>query len=241
MITLSNEYLNLHQIADSGQCFRWIRSGENEYTIPAFGRTLVATQDDTHVVLDCSAHEYESVWRSYFDVDSDYGVYYNAALESGLPYLQLAAGFSKGVRILRQELWETALSFVISQNNNIPRIKKILDRIVDRFGRFPDPSDITEGSLSGLQLGYREQYVYNLARAYSPNMTDFQCIKGIGSKVNSCILLYGQGRKDAFPRDVWVKRIEQTYFDGRFPEERFDGFAGVMQQYLFYYAKHNRE
>ncbi|MDR0818644.1 MAG: hypothetical protein LBN43_03620 [Oscillospiraceae bacterium] len=239
MIIIKNDYFDLDKIADSGQCFRWNKVSENTYEIPAFNRVLTISQNGGEVSLDCSREDYDAIWNAYFDIDSDYEAYHSAAVSSGLPFLEAAANYSKGIRILRQDLWETALSFVISQNNNIPRIKLCLNRVIERFGCFPEPGDLSEGSLAGLKLGYREDYIYDLAKRFTPDFTDFLSVKGIGPKVYNCIALFGLGRKDAFPRDVWIKRVELEQFGGRFPEERFAGFAGVMQQYLFYYGKNN--
>ncbi|MDR2605944.1 MAG: DNA-3-methyladenine glycosylase 2 family protein [Oscillospiraceae bacterium] len=237
MIYFPNEYFDPAKIAASGQCFRWQNLDGGEWLVPAFGTELHIGERGGDIALDCSQDEFERIWKSYLDIESDYGAYHRAALNSELPYLITAAEYSKGIRILRQDLWETVLSFIISQNNNIPRIRLCLNRIIERFGHLPEPSEIAEGTLDGLGLGYRDRYIYDAAKRLTPDMTDFRSIVGVGPKVANCIELYGLGRKDAFPRDVWIKRIEKEHFNGRFPEELFPGFAGVMQQYLFYYGK----
>jgi len=237
MIYLPSEYFDLAKIADSGQCFRWKNLGDSNWLVPSLDTQLLVSAHNDEIALHCSDSEYNQTWRQFFDIDSDYAVYHAAALSSSLPFLIAAAEFSKGIRILRQDLWETVLSFIISQNNNIPRIKLCLNRIIDRFGHFPAPAEITIGSLSGLGLGYRDNYLYDAAAKFSYDMTEFRQILGVGPKVANCIELFGLGRKDAFPRDVWIKRVESLHFDGHFPENRFPGFAGVMQQYLFYYGK----
>ncbi|MDR2360274.1 MAG: hypothetical protein LBD85_03200 [Oscillospiraceae bacterium] len=237
MIYLDAEYCDLRKIADSGQCFRWHNAANNIWEIPAFERVLTAQISGNDVVLDCSEDDFREVWSSYFDNDSNYSEYHSAILGAELPYLTAAAVTAKGIRILRQDLWEITVSFIISQCNNIPRIKQCLNRIIERFGHFPKPFEITRGSLEGLGLGYRDEYIYDAAEKFSGAMTDFRAINGVGAKVNSCIQLYGLGRKDAFPRDTWIKRVEREQFGGRFPEELFAGFAGVAQQYLFYHAR----
>jgi len=237
MITIQNNYFDLKKIAGSGQCFRWRFLNDNIYEIPAFGKILTASQSDNVITLDCSENDFNTYWHSYFDLGSDYRFYHQEAVESGLLYLQKAAEYSRGIRILRQELWETLVSFIISQNNNIPRICLCLKRIIKRFGHFPAQQELVEGSLAGLGLGYREGYLYDAARRFTPDMQDFLSICGVGPKVNSCVRLFALGLKDEFPRDVWIKRIELEQFCGRFPEEHFTGFAGVMQQFLFYYGR----
>ncbi|MDR1408814.1 MAG: hypothetical protein LBJ12_00780 [Oscillospiraceae bacterium] len=237
MHTIQNEYLSLKKIASSGQCFRWRRLGNDKYEILAFGRMLIAEQAGNIIMLDCSEEEFYTLWHEYFDLDCDYSQYHRAAEESGLEFLKQASEYSRGIRILRQELWETLVSFIISQNNNIPRICLCLERIIARFGHFPAQGEITEDSLEGLGLGYRDGYLYDAARQFSPDMQDFSLICGVGPKVNSCVRLFGLSKKDEFPRDVWIKRLETEHFGGRFPEERFAGFAGVMQQFLYYYGR----
>ncbi|MDR1805287.1 MAG: hypothetical protein LBQ80_00745 [Clostridium sp.] len=234
---ISGEYLSLEKIAVSGQCFRWRRLAGGDWEIPAFGRVLDARQQGNTVYLDCGEEEYQELWRGYFDMDCDYAAIHRAAEDAGLPYLRRAAEFSRGIRVLRQPLWETLVSFIVSQNNNIPRISLILERMVRRFGHFPEREDITAGSLAGLGLGYREPYLYDAAKKFTPDMQDFLPILGVGPKVNSCVRLFALAKKDEFPRDVWIKRIESEQFGGRFPTERFEGFAGVLQQFLFYYGR----
>jgi N-glycosylase/DNA lyase len=237
MIYIDAEYCDLRKIADSGQCFRWRETGTDVWEVPAFDRVLTAKTSGDSVVLDCSNEDFNAVWNAYFDESGDYAAYHSAILGAELPYLTEAANTSKGIRILRQDLWETVVSFIISQCNNIPRIKLCLNRIIERFGHFPKPNEITRGSLAGLSLGYRDEYLYDAAEKFTDAMTDFRVINGVGAKVDNCIRLYGLGRKDAFPRDTWIKRIEHEQFGGHFPEELFSGFAGVAQQYLFYYAR----
>ncbi|MDR3345376.1 MAG: 8-oxoguanine DNA glycosylase, partial [Oscillospiraceae bacterium] len=231
MVSIQNDYFSLEKITASGQCFRWRRLDDGCYEIPAFGKILHARQSGGTVRLDCSEGDYDAFWHNYFDLDCDYAQYHRAAEESGLDFLAQAAEYSRGIRILRQELWETLLSFIISQNNNIPRICLCLERIIARFGYFPAREELIEGSLAGLGLGYREAYLYDAARRFSPGMCDFSAILGVGPKVNSCVRLFALGMKDEFPRDVWIKRIETERFGGHFPEEQFPGFAGVLQQF----------
>lgn len=200
-------YLDLDKIAESGQCFRWRKTGDRAYQIPAFGKVLNArhTAVPDEVELDCSPEDYYGIWADYFDLETDYGQYereLNTRSDTG-PYLHAAARAARGIRILKQELWETILSFIISQNNNIPRIKGCIERLCERFGGFPDAGSIARS----------------------------------GPKVANCICLYGLGHKEAFPRDVWIKRIEAERFGGHFPEESYPGFAGVLQQYIFFYER----
>ncbi|MDR0858817.1 MAG: 8-oxoguanine DNA glycosylase [Oscillospiraceae bacterium] len=251
LILKSAEHFNPAQIANSGQCFLWKELAPDSYEISAFGKTIVIERSGEDVTLGCSGEDYELYWRSYFDIDFDYHSCYTAAICSGFRYLEKAARYSAGIRILKQELWETTLSFIISQNNNIPRIRNSIKRVIDRYGHLPEPREITLESLYGLGLGYRDGYLLNAAESFrSSDFTEtlkaatyaaakrqLLSIRGIGNKVADCICLYGLGHKSAFPRDVWIRRIEEEHFGGHFPDENFAGYSGVLQQYLFYYGR----
>jgi len=255
--------LDLEKIAASGQCFRWLKTGERAFTIPAFGRVLHISQDDAgRLDADCAPEEWEQVWRTYFDVDTDYrAICCDIAQDDS--YLRAAAEAARGITILRQDFFETLISFIVSQNNNIPRIKKILHALCafdaaegqedQTLYRFPAPERIaalSEEELLRMGLGYRAAYVKETAASYArePFSADeneptsdvtrrLMEYKGVGVKVASCVALFGLGRKDAFPVDVWVRRILDTRYQQGFPMERYARFAGVYQQYMFYYER----
>ena len=152
------------------------------------------------------------------------------------------------------------MSFIISQNNNIPRIKGCIEKLCERFGGFPSAGRIARSGpkgLDGMGLGYRQDYIIDAAIAYHGNgdgsterilrgltyeeaMRYLTTWRGIGPKVANCICLYGLGHKEAFPRDVWIKRIEAEHFGGHFPEGDYPGYAGVLQQYIFFYERESR-
>lgn len=169
-------YLDLDKIAESGQCFRWKKTGDRAYQIPAFGKVLNArhTAVPDEVELDCSPEDYYGIWADYFDLETDYGQYereLNTRSDTG-PYLHAAARAARGIRILKQELWETILSFIISQNNNIPRIKGCIEKLCERFGGFPSAGRIARSGpkgLDGMGLGYRQDYIIDAAIAYHGN------------------------------------------------------------------------
>ena len=149
------------------------------------------------------------------------------------------------------------MSFIISQNNNIPRIKGCIEKLCGRFNGFPSAYQILKHDregLDGLGLGYRQEYILEAAFMYSccteeylrsltyeGAMKFFTSWHGIGPKVANCICLFGLGHKEAFPRDVWIKRIEAEHFGGRFPKENYSGFAGVLQQYIFFYERNKKK
>lgn len=266
MIEISVEHFQLTKIAESGQCFRWQELGPDFFGIPAGVGYITARQpNDSTLLLDCTPEAYEAYWRNYFGLDDNYGLFYETAAAERGTYLYEAAKAADGVRILSQDLWETLVSFLISQNNNLPRIKKTISKMCESLGtpeysqcgslyyKFPAPEALTDqAALRALGLGYRDKYIAELAvnvRDGKINLADFKAmatpdardalknITGIGDKVADCILLFGLHRLEAFPIDVWMKRIITEEYGGKFPIEHYDGFAGVVQQYMFYFAQ----
>ena len=137
---LSIPDLDLRHIYESGQCFRWEPLGQDTYRIPAFGRTLTVRQTDGVFDFSCGAGEFDALWRSDFDMDTDYAAI-KARVAPRDAYLQAAVAYGWGMRILRQDLWEVIVSFIVSQNNNIPRIRKSLrDLCAMQGGAFPTPA-----------------------------------------------------------------------------------------------------
>ena len=245
--------LDLEKLSQSGQCFRWEHAVDGAFVIPAFGRRLsVVPVDGGMLKADCSPDDWQSVWARYFDLTCDY----ESARCLILPeysYMLAAADSGRGVTILKQEYFETVVSFVISQNNNIPRIRGILRALCeDTYPAFPTAAQIKERGLSYLEtlkMGYRAKYVLAAAdfvqndNANLSVMTTEELIThltgclGVGNKVASCVALYGCGRKDAFPRDVWVKRILLNRYPAGFPY--FGPYAGVYQQWMFDYERNS--
>lgn len=269
-ITERVDHFNLGQIAKSGQTFRWIRQGPQTYTIPAAGDYCTAFMPERdQLKIRCRA-DMVNFWRRYFGLCDPYPEYWatiDAWAEKDGPeaYLTKAAAHADGMVILRQPTWEAAASFVISQNNNIPRIKSIIEALCRRFGHmitlpssgwtytFPEPEKLADvAALGGLGLGYRDKYLAALASAvaggsvnleamttmdYETAKEALKAIPGIGEKVANCILLYGLGHLEAFPVDVWIRRILEREFPDGFPVSRYAGFAGLVQQIMFYYER----
>ncbi len=262
--TVELNFIDLDKIADSGQCFRWEKTGDHEYCIASGEKTLTVKQNTPNAIdVNCSEAEWDSYWAAYFDADTDYQAIVSS-IDPCDSYLVRAAYAARGIRILKQEPWEAIVSFIISQNNNIPRIKASIQRLCATFGRFPSADDITLCSpnvISKLGLGYRDEYLWKAALQYAidePNdfldgwfeqdrqqhgttyeeeRTYYMTYKGIGEKVADCICLYGLGHKEAFPMDVWMKRIIAQYYGGSFPIEKYQPYAGVLQQFMFYYER----
>lgn len=169
-----------------------------------------------------------------------------------------ACKFAGGIRLLRQDSWECLISFIISQNNNIPRIKGIIDRLCENYGCFPtalEMSKETPDSLGYLRSGFRAKYLCDAANMVSSGNIDLKDvaaapidearaalkkIKGVGPKVAECVLLFGMHRTDAFPIDVWIKRVLAEYYPNGFPAFAKEN-AGIAQQYLFHYIRNLHE
>lgn len=263
---------NLYKTFESGQCFRWNMDAGGGYIGVFRDKVLKLYQEDNNIILkDTTEVEYENIWKHYFDLDRDYSVVDNSLM--GLPFIGDACAYSKGIRILKQDPWETLISFIISQNNNIPRIKLIIERLCRRFGHklnvkditdsndqdyysFPavgDMKDISIEDIAELKCGFRDKYIVDAVSKVSSDicMLDYiydmdleearvklMEIKGVGRKVADCTLLYGFGRMECFPIDVWIKRTLDKYFLDGFPNIRPD-FLGIVQQYIFYYVRSN--
>ena len=255
---------DLDQIARSGQCFRFRPLGERHYALVAGGRYLEVSQQEQTVRFDCPEDEFEAVWRPYFDLDADYGRYKSAVAKRD-KYLQSAVAAGGGLRILRQELWETIVCFIISQQNNIARITKCVENLCLLFGEtcynkskqvynaFPSAERLaacTADELAPIRLGYRAKYIVAAARQVASCEVDLDAVRrmdyahakaelmrltGVGVKVAECICLFALHHIDAFPIDTHIRQMLDAHYPKGFPLRRYKGFAGVMQQYAFYY------
>lgn len=255
---------DLDQIARSGQCFRFRPLGERHYALVAGGRYLEVSQQGQTVRFDCPEDEFEAVWRPYFDLDADYGRYKSAVAKRD-KYLQSAVAAAGGLRILRQELWETIVCFIISQQNNIARITKCVENLCLLFGEtcynrseqvynaFPTAERLaacTADDLAPVRLGYRAKYILAAARQVATGEVDLDAVRrmdyahakaelmrltGVGVKVAECICLFALHHIDAFPIDTHIRQMLDKHYPKGFPMKRYKGFAGIMQQYAFYF------
>lgn len=256
------DHFNLNQIAGSGQCFRWRKVSDNEYGVIAFGRSLSVRYINDGYEFGCTQEEWDNIFSSYFDVQTDYHEIEKLVEIYGDEHLKIAFEKGCGIRILRQDLWEIIISFLISQNNNIPRIKGSIEALCRAAGllaygsdcefRFPKPGEISPSLFDriNLGLGYRVPYLkemYEFAEAnpdwigklqelsYKDARAELLSKKGIGPKVADCICLFGLHHIEAFPIDTHVKQLMAKYYPNGLDLSYFQGYAGVIQQYLFYY------
>jgi N-glycosylase/DNA lyase len=283
------EYFDTQKVFDCGQCFRFDPVPDSIHEIEfagcAHGRYISVAQDgDTLYIYNATAEDYENIWKHYLGLDRDYGeINADILALSDNPALADAVKMSSGIRILKQEEWETICSFIISQNNNIPRIKKLVAAISAKCGyeidvslmeghiadahklqsghfySFPTPESILSLGIQGLaelKTGFRAKYIYDAAEKMTRGEIDLEflknadtndsikhlcSVKGIGPKVASCALLFGFSKLDAFPIDVWIKKVMAKYFDKDFDPATLGRFAGIAQQYLFYYERYLQE
>ena len=280
------ELFDVGKTFDCGQSFRFDPVSDTKHEIEfagcAHGKYISVAQDgDTVYIYNSTITEYEEIWRTYLALDRDYGEINRDILSlSSNSALSSAVELSSGIRILRQEPWEAICSFIISQNNNIPRIKKLVaalsaacgdeidvsmmeGHIADahkgvkgHFYSFPAPDRVLSLGISGLadlKTGFRAKYIFDAAEKMVNGDIDLdllenadteECIKhlctvkGIGLKVASCALLFGFAKLDAFPIDVWIKKVIARYFDEDFDPANLGRYAGIAQQYLFYYERY---
>lgn len=266
-----NENLNIEQIADSGQCFRMNKINQNKYSVIAYGNYIELEQIDNYAVsFHCSEKEFHEIWEDYFDLNYDYKKVTSGLLGGRDEFLKEAAEYGKGIRILKQEPFEALISFIISQNKNIPAIKTCIEAICKQYGErktkeecenaeyytFPSPEILSKAKredLRKLKTGYRDAYIISAAEAVDQEKIDLikltECsheeavetlkgIHGVGDKVANCVSLYGLHHIEAFPIDVWIKRVINEVYNNNFTVEQYCGYAGIVQQYMFYYMRY---
>ncbi len=277
---------DVSKVFDCGQCFRFDRVEaslhENEFAGCACGKYISIAQDGTTLyIYNITLDEYYERFEHFLALDRDWGEIDGDILSlSDNLTLREAVEAASGIRILKQEPWEAICSFIISQNNNIPRIKKIIASLSKKCGKrvdisrmdghiaeshienegnfysFPTAEEILPLGVDGifaLKTGFRAKYIFDAAAKMSGgeiNMSILEAedttravehlcsVKGIGPKVASCALLFGFARLDAFPIDVWIKKVMAKYFDEGFAPSDLGVYAGVAQQYLFYYERY---
>lgn len=263
--------LDLGQTLDCGQCFRFSQTEDGGWQGVAGNRYGYFRQEGGILMASgMDKDTFDSFWRPYLDLDRDYEKLYRSIVRRVGGRMGACARFAPGIRLLRQDAWETLVSFIVSQNNNVPRIKGILDRLCREFGKgignaedgwyaFPEPKTLAalrEEDLAVLRSGWRSRYILDAARKVASGEIclkavaampleearhELQKIQGVGPKVAECVLLFGMGRLEAFPLDVWMKRALKVLFPGKAPED-FGPYAGIAQQVIFHYCRqHPRE
>ena len=279
---------------ECGQCFHFERTDngfnkdEYEYDIVAKDRILhIKEEPDLAGVrltfYNTEEWEYESIWKEYFDLDRNYDEIKQSVISAD-PRLEEIIDEYSGIRILNQDFFETLISFIISQNKQIPQIKQVVKNLSTIVGTkfdvtmistlgsefdafFPTAEQIassSEGEIRDSKCGFRAPYIKDAAEKVVSGEISYDelvsldtnaareklmTIHGVGEKVANCVLLFGLGRKEAFPVDVWMKRIcEYLYFGEDTPKnvieeyatDKFGRYAGYAQQYLFIYGQEHK-
>lgn len=254
--------LDLDLTLDCGQAFRWERQEDGSYCGVAGGHFLhIEKKDDTLIFHNTTKDVFNSFWVGYFDLEKDYDEICGRLRQDSL--LKSTVDEYYGIRILNQDSWEALCSFVISQQNNIKRIKLIISRLCRAYGdevakgyySFPSAQRLAELSVEdfeALGTGYRAKYLEALAKGVAGGEIDLEYIKslpladakkellkiyGVGEKVANCALLFGMQFYSCLPLDVWMKRVMELYPNGL--PKSFEGIEGIAQQYLFHWARNN--
>ena len=228
---------NLKHIFECGQCFRWNKEDDGSYT-GVIGKNVLNVKEEKNKILFSGMCEdnIQDLVTNYFDLNTDYNEI-KKKLSKVDKYIKDSIEFGNGIRILKQDLWETLISFIISANNNIPRIKKIIENISKKYGKkivfngksyysFPTPQELSKANIEDLRnlgLGFRDKRIYETTKQVVEGKINLEEIEklddtnkirnillecpGVGPKVADCILLFSLNRFDVFPIDVWVRRV----------------------------------
>ena len=256
------QHFNLEETLDCGQAFRYEKMNFGYQGI-AFRRRISLMQSDGHLILkDVSLPEFESTWKDYFDLQRDYSSLRSFLVEYGGNPMKLATEFSPGLRHMRQEPWEILISFILSQNTNIPRIKTMIRRLCENFGEkldcggytFPSSkklASLNPDDLRVIKCGYRAAFIIDAARRTTDGRFSLEDLKhketakireellkihGVGPKVADCVLLHGFNKTEVCPVDVWIKRALEKYYPKGLPDKLVP-YAGIAQQFLFHYIR----
>lgn len=229
---------NARHIFECGQCFRWNKEGDGSYTGVVKNNVINVRQEGSRVEFN-NISDYDLI-RSYFDFDTDYGIVKKALNRDEI--MQEAIRFGDGIRILAQDEWETMISFMISANNRIPMIKKVIENLSSCFGdficnyrgkdyySFPSAESLSKAPVEDIlqcKAGFRsprikeaayrflheKEEIYKIKNmSYEDGLAYLKTYKGVGDKVANCILLFSTRHFDTFPVDVWVRRIMKTLY-----------------------------
>lgn len=247
---------DLDDTLDCGQAFRWTKIANDIYSGHFLNDPLTIScenkKDNVFRFHNTDEKTLLDKWIEYFDFNTDYTELKRRFSEDST--MAAACSYAGGIRILKQDSWEALSSFIISQNNNIPRIKGIIGRLCEHYGGYPlhtQMKDETVESLAYLRCGFRAKYIVDAVSRINSGEIDLQAvsempiqdarkalmtIKGVGPKVAECALLFGMYRIEAFPVDVWVKRVMEQWYPNGLPD-CVKGYEGIAQQYLFHYIR----
>ena len=263
------DLFDLKKIADSGQCFRAVSRPDGTYRFITGDQVLyIQKAPDGCYRVSCSQEVWDRVWRPYFDLERNYREI-SAAIPEKDAFLRRAAQAGAGIRILRQDPWETLVTFIISQRKSIPAIRAVVEMLSERYGTavhvsgetlhtFPTAAqmrDVGEEDYIACKAGYRAPYLCDAVEQVLSGRLDLEKIsalpddqliaalegvRGVGVKVANCVALFAYGRAACAPVDTWIRKIIQQEYRGRNPFDRYGAAAGIMQLYFFYYAQSHK-
>lgn len=219
-IIKNQDSFELEDIFDCGQCFRWNKNEDNSYTGVIKNAVLNVKKINNEIIFRgiCNK-DISEVVKQYFDLDRDYQEIKSKLSKIDI-YMKTSVEYGNGIRILNQDLWETIISFIISANNNIPRIKGIIERLSEKYGKeiewnnkkyytFPTAEElknVTVDEYRKLGLGFRDIRLYETTKMILENKVNLDSMKtnknteevrnqlltlsGVGPKVADCILLF---------------------------------------------------
>lgn len=248
-------------IMESGQCFRMVAlDGGRAVETVAFGQQVVITSPEKgRYVFDCDQEMFDRLWRGYFDLETDYPAIIAAAPKEDA-FLARAIQRSRGMRILRQEPWETLCGFILSQRKNLKAIRTCVEALCNAFGEpvagtsrksFPTPQRLADASHTEAYvcgLGYRTPYLLDAARKVASGALNLAAmaslpddvlldmlmsVSGVGIKVADCVMLFAYRRLSRAPVDVWIRRVIDDVYGGVAPFAGYGPYAGIYQQYMF--------
>lgn len=239
-IYYKSEFFDIYSTLTCGQVFRFYKKGERWFVFSKDKCACLYYEGD-NTIIECKLNEREYFYN-YFDLARNYSLIYNSAIEQNIDILTISANLGKGIRILNQDREETIFSFIISQNNNIPRIKGSIERICTLLGEenefmgekyysFPKTEKIASANIElfkSVGLGYRAEYFFQVANQIDSELLELYNnlltldlkkelikLKGIGPKVADCIALFGFHRSDSFPVDTWIEKVYRENFGGK--------------------------
>lgn len=264
-VEISDDF-DLEKIRLSGQCFR-IRHFEDETFRFITGDEVLYIKParESTFEISCSDEKWNRIWRPYFSLDLDYRTIRERAKGKNA-FIDRAIDESAGLRVLHQDPWEMLITFIISQRKSIPAICGCVEMISEKYGKsirtgrealyaFPTAEELKAAEIEDLldcSLGYRAKYVFDAVQKVGSGEMDLvqigrlddndlftalQSIHGVGKKVAECVCLFGYGRTGRAPIDVWIQRAIEEGCGGVNPFERYGEYAGIIQQYMFFYQR----
>lgn len=268
-IILQKQGMDLQTTLFCGQSFSWRQETATNYIGIAgpYGVRLV-DQGLQFSISNLSEEpvdpEEKAFWTHYFALDIDYP----ALVEKFCQHKILGRCVEKapGIRVLRQTFFETLIGFIISQNNHIPRITGIVNRLREEYGTlvaqgiytFPRADQLaclTPEDLAPLRAGFRARYIIDAAQKVTDGTVDEARLRGlpveearkelcritgVGTKVADCVLLYSLGHNTVVPMDVWMKRAMTQHFPKGMPRVA-KGNEGIAQQFIFHWMRQQND